>query len=180
MMSHSPAKTAAKAPTRRAATSRPSAVAGAVKSDFIKGASIHYRGVYEADPIARVMSIKQGVPAIVVDTVAREMKVPKERLLGTLGIARATLDRKAKDNKPLSPEESSRVMGLARLVGQVEAIVRESGNPEGFSAPEWVATWLAQPLPALGGHAPGELMDTAEGQQIVSNLLERARSGAYA
>jgi putative toxin-antitoxin system antitoxin component (TIGR02293 family) len=179
-MSHSAAKPPTKLPARRAASSRPAAGAAGAAAGFIKGASIHYRGVYEADPIARVMSIKQGVPAIVVDTVAREMKVPKERLLGTLGIARATLDRKAKDNKPLSPDDSSRVVGLARLVGLVEAMVRESGNPEGFSAPEWVATWLAQPLPALGGRAPAELMDTAEGQQIVSNLLERARSGAYA
>jgi hypothetical protein len=32
---------------------------------------------------------------------------------------------------------------------------------------------------ALGGRTPGELMDTAEGQAIVSNLLDRAVSGAY-
>ena len=52
-------------------------------------------------------------------------------------------------------------------------------NPTEFNAAEWVAQWLAQPVAALGGRKPGELMDTAEGQAIVSNLLDRAVSGAY-
>ncbi|WP_176668768.1 MbcA/ParS/Xre antitoxin family protein [Variovorax sp. SG517] len=43
-----------------------------------------------------------------------------------------------------------------------------------------VAQWLDQPLSALNGQRPGDLMDTAEGQAMVSRLLSRIQSGAYA
>jgi uncharacterized protein (DUF2384 family) len=58
-------------------------------------------------------------------------------------------------------------------------MVDESGDPRGFNAAEWVAQWLDAPLQALGGRRPAELMDTAEGQAIVANLLERIHSGVY-
>jgi uncharacterized protein (DUF2384 family) len=90
------------------------------------------------------------------------------------------VDRKVRENKRLSPDESSRVLGMARLVGQVQAMVEESGRPEGFDAAAWVARWLDRPLPALAGQRPAELMDTAEGQGIVANLAARMQSGAYA
>ena len=69
---------------------------------------------------------------------------------------------------------------MARLVGQVQAMVNESGDPTAFNAAEWVARWLEDPLAALGGQRPAELIDTAEGQAIVSNLLARIQSGAFA
>ncbi|CAN5919172.1 hypothetical protein BH11PSE8_BH11PSE8_46960 [soil metagenome] len=78
-----------------------------------------------------------------------------------------------------SIDEGLRELGIARLVGQVQALVEESGNPEGFNAAEWIAGWLERPLPALGGRKPAEFMDTAEGQAMVANILERAQSGAY-
>ncbi|MCY1243257.1 hypothetical protein D9M72_562650 [compost metagenome] len=59
-------------------------------------------------------------------------------------------------------------------------MVETSGNPDGFDAAAWMAQWLDQPLPALGERRPAELMDTAEGQAIVSNMLSRAQSGGYA
>ena len=79
----------------------------------------------------------------------------------------------------LSPDESARVLGMARLVGQVQPMVQESGQPEGFDAAAWVARWIDRPVPALGGLRPAELLDTAEGQAIVANVLSRAQTGAY-
>jgi putative toxin-antitoxin system antitoxin component (TIGR02293 family) len=141
---------------------------------------MHFARVFRADPIERVKLVKDGVPASVVETLAKRMAIPKERLMATLGLARATVDRKVRENKRLSPDESSRVLGMARLVGQVQAMVEESGRPEGFDAAAWVARWLDRPLPALAGQRPAELMDTAEGQGIVANLAARMQSGAYA
>ena len=40
--------------------------------------------------------------------------------------------------------------------------------------------WLNGPLPALGGARPIDLMDTMEGQALVSATLARIQSGAYA
>ena len=69
--------------------------------------------------------------------------------------------------------------GLATLIGQVEALVAEQGAPAGFDAARWFREWMKQPVPALGGRRPVELLDTREGQQIVSGLLEAIRAGAY-
>ncbi len=145
-------------------------------------AAIRFAHVFAAEPMERILWIKEGLAAREVEGVARRMGVTKERLMSTLGLARATVDRKVREHKPLSPDESSRLLGVAHLVGQVQSMVEESGRPDeaGFDAAHWTAAWLDRPLPALDGRRPAELMDTAEGQALVSNLLARAHSGAYA
>lgn len=136
--------------------------------------------VFNAEPLTRVRIIKGGVSASYVDRIAREMGMPKERLLPALGLSPATVNRRARESRKLSTEDSERVVGMARLVGQVQAMVNESGDPKGFNVAGWVARWLEEPLAALGGQRPVELMDTTEGQAIVSSLLSRIQSGAYA
>jgi putative toxin-antitoxin system antitoxin component (TIGR02293 family) len=143
------------------------------------GGRKYFETVFRYDPLERVERVKAGVPAQTALAVANAMGISKDRLFQTLGLPRATIDRKLREGKTLSSDESSRVLGMARLVGQAQAIVEESGDPAGFNAAEWVAQWLARPVGALGGRTPGELMDTAEGQALVSNLLNRAVSGAY-
>lgn len=71
------------------------------------------------------------------------------------------------------------MFGVASLIGQVQTMIEESGNPEGFNAAEWVARWIDRPLPALGGQRPAELMDTSDGRVLVSNIVARMQSGAY-
>jgi putative toxin-antitoxin system antitoxin component (TIGR02293 family) len=136
--------------------------------------------LFRADPMDRVTLVKAGVPAADFVVLASNMNMAKERLASTLGLARATVDRKIRDNKMLSPDESSRVLGMASLVGQVQSLVAESGQPQDFDAGAWVSNWLEQPVPALGGRRPAELMDTPEGQGIVSRLVAQMQSGAYA
>src|SRR5207253_9865541 len=114
--------------------------------------------VFLAEPLTRVRIIKGGVSAQYVERIAREMRMPKERLLPALGLSAATVNRRARESKNLSPEDSERVLGMARLVGQVQSMVNESGDPRGFNAAEWVARWLEEPLAALGGQKPVELM----------------------
>lgn len=135
---------------------------------------------YQADPFYVVDKIKKGVDPHVVDYLASRMQVSKEKLLQTLGLPRATLQRKVTQDKPLSVDASSRIFGISRIIGQVESMVSESGDPTGFDAATWVAGWLERQQPALGGRKPAEFMDTAEGQQLVSRLLTQAQSGAYA
>ncbi|MFC7738310.1 antitoxin Xre/MbcA/ParS toxin-binding domain-containing protein [Roseomonas sp. GCM10028921] len=72
-----------------------------------------------------------------------------------------------------------RWVGITRLVGQVEAMVQESGDPAGFNATEWLSHWLNQPVPALGNTRPIEFMDTMEGQKLVSTVLARMQTGAF-
>ena len=68
---------------------------------------------------------------------------------------------------------------MAKLVGQVEAMVKGVDEADGFDARAWTARWLSEPLPALGGARPLDFMDTMEGQALVSDTLARVQSGAY-
>lgn len=138
-----------------------------------------FLGLFQADPLERIELVKNGVHPQEIEHMARQLAMPKDKLLQILGLAPATVSRKVRENKPLSRDESSRVLGMARLVGQVQAMVEDSGRPEGFDAATWVAAWLDRPLPALGGRKPAEFMDTSEGQQLVANLVARMQSGAY-
>ena len=92
----------------------------------------------------------------------------------------ATLNRRVKSKDRLPPTDSERVLCVARLVAQIQNIVNESGNPLGFDAAAWMSRWLNEPLPALGGVSPLDLLDTMEGQALVSNTLAQIQSGAYA
>ncbi|MFP3564514.1 MbcA/ParS/Xre antitoxin family protein [Paraburkholderia sp. SIMBA_030] len=65
------------------------------------------------------------------------------------------------------------------LVAQVQTMVGQSGNPQGFDAAGWTCAWLMQPNPALGGQRPVGCMTTADGRARVSTLLAMAQSGAY-
>lgn len=136
--------------------------------------------VFSMPAVERVEATKRGLPAVFVSHLAKATGEPKERVITLLGLSRATVDRKARAKRPLSVVEGERVLGLAKLVGQVQSMVNQSGEPAGFDAAKWVAGWLERPVPALGGRTPGEFMDTAEGQQIVAGLLAKARSGAFA
>ena len=87
---------------------------------------------------------------------------------------------KVKDDGVLSQDESERALGIACLVGQVQKIVSESGEIEGFDAARWTAQWLEEPNAALGGKPPGEFMDTGDGRALVAGLVAQMQSGAYA
>jgi len=135
---------------------------------------------YLADAMDRVTMIKRGVPAELFLLIVEDMAITRERLCATLGLARATVDRKLRNHTLLNSDESERILGLCRLIGHVDEIVRESGNPAGFDASTWVAAWLLQPHPALGNKLPEEFMDTAEGRDILFTLIAQMQSGAYA
>ncbi|SPA42643.1 conserved hypothetical protein [Cupriavidus taiwanensis] len=144
-----------------------------------------YLAVYEATlstegAMSVIQAIREGVPASDLNRLAESMGTSKEQLIKTLDLPRATVDRKARAHQNLSSEQSERVLGMVRLVGQVQALVESSGDARGFNAAQWVAQWLEQPSPALGGQRPAALMDTVAGQRIVSELVARMQSGAYA
>ena len=66
------------------------------------------------------------------------------------------------------------------LVVQLETMLEESGNPRGFDAAEWLARWLHQRNPSLGGEPPIALTGTVEGRDRVAALLAQMGSSAYA
>lgn len=136
--------------------------------------------VFRASPSERITRIKVGVLAADAKLLIAGLGIGQGEALKALNLPVATLNKKVKQKQRLDPAESERVLGVAKLVGQVEAMVQESGNPEGFDAGAWVSRWLQEPVPALGGQRPIDLLDTMEGQALVSTTLAQMQSGAYA
>lgn len=145
-----------------------------------RGTRLSYLAVFHASPLERIDMIKRGVRAVEAKRMLADLAIGQGAALKALNLSPATVNKKAKQDQTLSPEDSERVIGMARMVGHVEAMVQESGDPTGFDATAWMARWLNEPLPALGGARPIDLMDTMEGQALVSTVLAQLQSGAYA
>lgn len=135
---------------------------------------------YRVDPSVRIALIRQGMPASTISQLSSRMGISKELLLSSLGLSRATISRKEKDAALLSKDESERVLGVEMLIGIVQTMVEQSGDPTGFDAARWLSGWLTSPVPALAGETPASYLDTFEGQRLVGELLAMTQSGAYA
>lgn len=135
--------------------------------------------LYRTNAPDLVKIVKVGVPAHFVEVLTERMAMPKDKFYRTIGLIRPTVDRKVRAEKILNQDESERMIGITRLVGQAQSIVQESGGPEDFDAAKWVSAWLDRPLPALGGKRPSEFMDTSIGRSMVADLLGQQQSSAY-
>ena len=77
---------------------------------------------YKMDFADKIHVIRSGVPAQRVGELSSVMDMPKEALMDSLGLSRATINRKVQREQRLSPQESERVMGMQALIGQVQAM----------------------------------------------------------
>lgn len=136
--------------------------------------------LYKAPVLTQVEWIKSGLGARDAKVILDQLRVPQGEALTALHIPVATMNRKARTNAPLSSAEGERVLGVGRMLGQVQTMVQESGDPDGFDASAWLSAWMSTPVPALGGARPLDLMDTMTGQALVSQVLAQMQSGAYA
>jgi putative toxin-antitoxin system antitoxin component (TIGR02293 family) len=141
---------------------------------------LNYKRIFQAGPIERIEMVKAGLPAAQAKRIIADLRMSTNMAGSLAHVPISTLNRKVKNEEILTPDVSERFLGLAKLIGQVQTMVEESGASEGFDAKTWTARWLNEPLPAFGGIAPVELMDTMEGQALVSATLARMQSGAYA
>jgi putative toxin-antitoxin system antitoxin component (TIGR02293 family) len=191
--SHTPAATsqraaspAAKPPTKSipAAVAKPKPASVASARDKPPALSsipaLSYIAVYRATPLERIDMIRRGILASEAKRLFAELPIGQGAGFKALNLSTATVNKKAKLGDTLSPEESERIVGFAKLVGQLEAMIQDSGNVEKFDARAWMARWLTEPLPAFGGVRPADLVDTMEGQGLVSAALAKIQSGAYA
>ena len=68
--------------------------------------------------------IKHGIRATEAKRIIAELAIGQGAALKALNLSPATVNKKAKQSQTLSPGESERVIGFAKLVGQLEAVVR--------------------------------------------------------
>ncbi|ENO84003.1 type II RES/Xre toxin-antitoxin system antitoxin [Thauera linaloolentis] len=134
------------------------------------GASIeHY--LHAASALERDHMVREGFGTGSLDTFANRFGRSGRSLAQLLGVAPATYDRRVREGKPLSQDDSDRV---ARLIEVERAAARVFGDDEAGRE------WLGSPVPALGGAVPIELLATTPGHQAVMNALRRIMAGAVA
>jgi uncharacterized protein (DUF2384 family) len=173
-------------PTASAATSTARARTRLAKTVDATTSDLHwqnFREIFHSAPSARVDLIRKRVAAVEFKRFAIGLGVPQERVFHMLDISTSTVNRKSSRGEALTLDQSARIVGLAKMIGQVETMIAESGDPsesEGFHAGVWLVSWMEQPFPALGGRRPAEYMDTIEGQQMIARLLAIMQTGAYA
>ncbi|TFL12603.1 DUF2384 domain-containing protein [Pusillimonas noertemannii] len=141
--------------------------------------AVSFSDIYQMEPLERIRLIEAGVRPETFASIAQAMRRSKERLGQMMGLPVTTVDRKIQKGELLNSDQSERVVSAAKLIGQIETMVEESGDPQGFDAALWFDEWVDKPLAALGGRTPSELMGTAEGRELLSRLLATAQSGAY-
>lgn len=138
------------------------------------------RVVY-ATPDLLIETERLGVPGAFFKDLSRRMNLPSVRVFAMLGVPKATVEKKAVSGSHITGSGGYAAIGIAKLLGMVNAIVDETtaAKPPGFDAAKWLGAWLEKPQPALGGRKPGDMIDTPTGMEVVAKLLGSIASGAY-
>ncbi len=116
-----------------------------------------------------VTVIRRGLPAAVLESLTGNLGLPQAELGAVLGIPERTLARRKKEGT-LSPEESAKLVRLARVVRRAAEV---------FETRDAALDWLRRPNRALGGEPPLRFLDTEIGAESVTDLLGRIEHGVF-
>lgn len=123
------------------------------------------------------------MPTYMVDLIAVATRQPASLVMDIIGVSPTTFRRKEEANEPLPDVAGHRVMGFLRIAATLRRLLDESGDPQAtstFDLEGWLANWMKQQLPELGGKTPAEMLRNPEGLRAVEQVLERMRGGLAA
>lgn len=125
-------------------------------------------------------AVEAGVPTYLVNVIAGATGESVADVMDIIGVSQTTFRRKEEANEPLPDVAGHRVMGFLRVAATLRRLLEESGDPDllkDFDLDAWVAQWMREQLPELGGKTPAEMLRNPEGQRAVEQVLERMRGG---
>jgi putative toxin-antitoxin system antitoxin component (TIGR02293 family) len=125
-------------------------------------------------------AVEAGVPTYLVNVIAGATGEAVANVMDIVGVSQTTFRRKEEANEPLPDVAGHRVMGFLRVAATLRRLLEESGDAEqlkDFDLESWVAQWMRERLPELGGKTPAEMLRNPEGQRAVEQVLERMRGG---
>ena len=120
-----------------------------------------------APPLEQAEAVARGLPARAVRDLVADKVVSLADVARVVG-PRRTIDRRLKENKPLSPEESDR---LARFVTLLKLATDIFGSKQAAMA------WLGSAKQRFGERKPLDLLKTDAGTRLVEEVLLQARHG---
>ena len=118
-----------------------------------------------------VFVIRKGLPYTSLQRVSTELDLPVVVTGLSLGLVGRTIARRIQKKEPLTPEESERVVRLARVLGKAVEVLGSLAKAR---------RWVRKPSRALGGAAPLTMLDTGIGSNAVLRELGRIDHGVFA
>jgi hypothetical protein len=140
----------------------------------------YLRSVYKSTLFERVGLIRAGVPCGYFYDTAQAMRVSLADLARSLGVPLSLVySIKSKGSASKKKSLSNQIIGVHLLIGRVQNLVEECGDPVGFDSAKWLGDWAYSSNDALGGLRPADYFDTVVGQGVVADLLAAIRYGSY-
>lgn len=115
-----------------------------------------------------VLAIRRGLPASSLERLAVEIEFPVERVAAAAGVTARTWARRR--GKLLKPDESDRLVRLARIVAMARSVLGSSQKAR---------DWRSRPHRGLSGQEPISLLDTDIGVGQVQAVLGRIAYGVH-
>ncbi len=117
-----------------------------------------------------IKSIRTGLPAAVIESVAKSSDFSEDAIYKALPIARRTAARRKATGSRLKAVESELLYRLSCVFVTAVEVLGSSAKTR---------TWLTQPNRALNGERPIDLLDTGIGFEDVMDVLRRIEFGVY-
>jgi putative toxin-antitoxin system antitoxin component (TIGR02293 family) len=114
-------------------------------------------------------AVRDGLPFAALEALIQRLELTLREAAAVLRIPERTIARRKSDKK-LLPEESDRVVRLARVFAHASEVFEKERDAAG---------WFKDPNRALGGQRPLDLLDTDAGVQRVDALLTRIQHGVH-
>lgn len=127
-------------------------------------------GLRVRDKLTLIERIEAGFPYRTLVRLQESLAIPVGEVAEVVRIPVRTLTRRKKEGR-LRPEESERVLRIARLIEDATRL--HEGDLD------QARTWLKTPKRALDGKTPLEMGRTEVGAREVENLLGRLEHGVY-
>lgn len=127
-------------------------------------------GLRVRDKLSLIERIEEGFPYRTLERLQESLAIPAGEVAEVVRIPIRTLTRRKKEGR-LRPEESERVLRIARLIEDATRL--HEGDLD------QARTWLKTPKRALDGKTPLEMGRTEVGAREVENLLGRLEHGVY-
>lgn len=123
-----------------------------------------------ADALTRARAVARGLPAKAVRDLVKDPAITVADLARVVA-PRRTIDRRLKNDTPLSPDESDRLQRFISVLNEATRL---------FGSRAEAMDWLSTPKRAFDGERPIDLLRTAAGADVVEELFTRASHGMLA
>src|SRR5689334_19842986 len=136
-------------------------------ADVLGGKTVLKKKVSTAAQLTE--TIREGLPYAALEALLIKLGIPRSQASVALHLPERTLARRRKE-KRLRPDESDRVLRLARLFSLACNVLETEQN---------AATWFSQPNRSMGGKTPLAIIDTEVGAREVEEALWRIAHGIF-